>query len=186
MRRFVQGAVRRTFVPPFGSRWQYLVIAAAVLMLAWDWIEYLMSAHQADWMLEARGCRVNRAGFSCDQNRRIAATLETVHESFKSMQAVREPAAQSTTLSLPRATGFTSWNAAPRTVTTPSSATPRKKPLASGTLLTPIGTGTCRSANETVASVCPAKPAASMRKLRRAKGAKYNAPRRCLQLLVYC
>src|SRR5258705_13222970 len=37
----------------------------------------------------------------------------------------------------------------------------RKKPLASGTLLTPIGTGTCRSDNETVASFCPAKPSAS-------------------------
>jgi hypothetical protein len=51
MRRFVQGAVRRTFVPPFGSRWQYLVIAAVVLMLARTWIVVLMSAHQADWML---------------------------------------------------------------------------------------------------------------------------------------
>src|SRR5258705_9444244 len=37
----------------------------------------------------------------------------------------------------------------------------RKKPLASGTLLTPIGTGTCRSDNETVASFCPAKLSAS-------------------------
>jgi hypothetical protein len=37
----------------------------------------------------------------------------------------------------------------------------RKKPLASGTLLTPIGTGTCRSDNETVASFWPAKLSAS-------------------------
>jgi hypothetical protein len=51
MRRFVQDAVRRTFVPPFGPRWQYLAIAAAGLMLARSWIVELMSAHRADWML---------------------------------------------------------------------------------------------------------------------------------------
>jgi len=67
----------------------------------------------------------------------------------------------STSLSPPRATGFTSWNVAPRTVTTPSSATPWKKPLASGTLLTPIGTVTCRPDNETVTSFCLARPSVS-------------------------
>jgi len=53
MRRFVQGAVRRTFVPPFGPRWQFLAIAAVSLMLAQYWIVDLMSARPAkpDWML---------------------------------------------------------------------------------------------------------------------------------------
>jgi hypothetical protein len=43
--------VSRTFVPPFGPRWQLLAIAAVVLMLAWDWVVDLMSAYPADWML---------------------------------------------------------------------------------------------------------------------------------------
>jgi hypothetical protein len=55
MRRFVQNAGRRIFVPPFGPRWQFLAIAAVVLMLAWDWIDLadLMKARppEPDWML---------------------------------------------------------------------------------------------------------------------------------------
>ena len=51
-------------------------------------------------------------------------------------------------------------------MTTPSSATPRKKPLASGTLLTPIGTGTCRSDNETATSFCTLYPVRSIRTCR--------------------
>ena len=38
-------------MPPFGPRWQFLAIAAVVLMLAWDWVVDLISAHPADWML---------------------------------------------------------------------------------------------------------------------------------------
>ena len=38
-------------MPPFGPRWQFLAIAAVVLMLAWDWVVDLVSAYPADWML---------------------------------------------------------------------------------------------------------------------------------------
>ena len=37
-------------MPPFGPRWQFLAIAAVVLMLAGDWVVDLMSAHPANWM----------------------------------------------------------------------------------------------------------------------------------------
>ena len=42
-------------MPPFGPRWQFLAIAAVVLMLAWDWIDLadLIKARppEPDWML---------------------------------------------------------------------------------------------------------------------------------------